>query len=124
MIITVSVQSKRMKIVIRVFEEKNLKESGDYKLIKKACKVITLADTKSLFDSPPLTKNVPVEDVSFDQIIPEKVPALKGIELLKTKKQWLRAYAYFSATLPYNDKNITDIKTKLEKFQHTLYNYF
>ena len=74
-----------MKIVIRVFEEKNLKESGDYKLIKKACKVITLADTKSLFDSPPLTKNVPVKDVSFDQIIPEKVPALKGINYSKLK---------------------------------------
>ena len=83
---------------------------------KRACKFITLADTKSLFDSPPLTENVLVEDVSFDEIIPEKVPTLNDIKLPKTKEQWLQANACLSATLPYNDNNIPDIEKTLEEF--------
>ena len=38
-IITVSVKGKRMKIVMRVFAEKNVKDSGDYKLIKEPAKL-------------------------------------------------------------------------------------
>ena len=62
-----------------------------------------------MFDSPPLSENLPVQDVSFDELIPEKVPALSGIKLPKTKEQWLQANAYFSATLPYNNNNITEL---------------
>ena len=72
-----------------------------------------------MFDPPPLTENVLVEDVSFDEIIPEKVPTLDGIKLPKSKEQWLQANAYLSATLPYNDSNITDIETTSEEFQQT-----
>ena len=38
-IITVSVKGKIMKIVMRVFGEKNVKDSGDYKLIKEPAKL-------------------------------------------------------------------------------------
>ena len=62
---------------------------------RRACKVITLADTKSLFDSPPLSENLPVEGVSFDEMIPEKVPTLNVIKLPKTKEQWLQANVLF-----------------------------
>ena len=122
-IITVSVRNKRMKILIHVFAEKNVKDSRDFKLIKD-CKVKTLADTKSLFDSPPMSENLPVEDLSFDEIIPEKVTTLNDIKLLKTIEPWLHGNAYFSATLPYNDDNITDAERTLEEFQKKLYTYF
>ena len=88
-IITVSVKSKRMKIIIRVFPKKNAKNSEDYKLIKEPPKI--------LLDSPPLPENVPLEDVKLYEIIPEKVPTLNGIKLPKTKEQWLQANAHFTA---------------------------
>ena len=103
---------------------KECKRLGELQAHKTACKVITLADTKSLFDSPPLSENLPVEDVNFDKISSEKVPTLNRIKLPKTKEQWLQANVYFSATLPYNDNNITDIETTLEEFQQKLYIYF
>ena len=40
MIITVSVKSKRMKFVIRVFAENNVKDSRDYKLTKEPTKLL------------------------------------------------------------------------------------
>ena len=40
-IIIVLVKNKTMKIVIRVFAEKNVKESGEYKLIKEPAKYYT-----------------------------------------------------------------------------------
>ena len=39
-IITVSVKSKIMKIVKHVFAEKNVKDSGDFKLIKEPAKLL------------------------------------------------------------------------------------
>ena len=71
-----------------------------------------------------MSENLPVEDVNFDEIISEKVPTSNHIKLPKTKEQWLQADVYFSATLPYNDNNITDIETMLEEFQQTPYTYF
>ena len=91
---------------------------------KRACKVMTLADTKSLFNSPPLSEHLPVEKVSFDEVIPEKVTTLNSRKLPKTKEQWLQANAYFYATLACNDNNITDIETMFDEFQQTLYTYF
>ena len=43
---------------------------------KRASKVITLGDTKSRFYSPLLKENIIVEDVTFDNILPEKVPTV------------------------------------------------
>ena len=54
---------------------------------KRACIVITLAYAKSSCDSLPLTENVPMADVRFDEFIPEKVTTLNGIKLPKTKDQ-------------------------------------
>ena len=64
-----------------------------------------------MFNSPPLSENIPVEDVSFDEIIPEKVPTLNDIKLPKTKEQWLQADVYLSAMSPYSDNNIRGTPT-------------
>ena len=53
------------------FRKKQCKGLRGLQAHKRACKVIT-ADTESLFDSPTLTGNVLVEDVSFDEIIFKK----------------------------------------------------
>ena len=39
-IIIVLVKNKTMKIIIRVFAEKNVKDSGEYKLIKEPVKLL------------------------------------------------------------------------------------
>ena len=90
---------------MRVFAEKNVKDSGDYKLIKEPAKL------KSTFGERELWWNYCGKSTN-------------EIKLPKTKEQWLQANANFSAMLPYHDNNITVIETTLEEFQQTLYTYF
>ena len=54
------------------FCQKECKRLRWLQVHKRSCRVITLAYTKSSCDSLPLTENIPMEDVRFDEIIPEK----------------------------------------------------
>ena len=91
---------------------------------KRACRMLTIPDLRSLYEAPPQNFVTESDD---EEITPstmyEKINILKGVKLPKTQQQWERANQYFSLHVPHGE-DITDIEETIRNLQSTLYDYF